>query len=214
MYNQYIRTLRDHIPRFYSGVIQSDITDFDNMSVLLDLATEQLVPVTSLIGPLAKGARVRCLSYPPRGFVVVGVETNFIKAMGEDSAGTRTTASTTFVDAGTLSALTFPFPASGILSVAVGGRINNTTAVSGDAAVLGFEIREEKTAAGVVPGAVIELATDAHGSVLRNTATPNSVSRTVNIFVPSSGRGFIRAMLRTNNAANSASMQQVTVAIW
>lgn len=128
--------------------------------------------------------------------------------------GSRSTTSTTFVTASTVATFTFPCPPSKTFTVAVSGRLNISTGAAADAAALGFEVR-----AGSSGGSVLFAAGDNNAAIVRQTTVPQPGARLRTVDLTGVGGVnpgdtlWISAMLRSNNAANTATMQQVTLVV-
>lgn len=69
---QKLRDINSSIPRIMSATVVSDFADPAGTFVSLDTAPTVPAPAQSLMGSWAKGTRVKCLAYPPRGLLILG----------------------------------------------------------------------------------------------------------------------------------------------
>lgn len=70
---QKLRDLNVLIPRVMSATVVTNFALANETFVTLDTAPDTPVPAQALVGILGKGTRVKCLSYPPRGLIILGV---------------------------------------------------------------------------------------------------------------------------------------------
>lgn len=69
---QKLRDMGNLIPKLMSGTVVSDFADPGETFVALDTAPDVPAPAQALMGTWAKGTRVKCLAYPPRGLLILG----------------------------------------------------------------------------------------------------------------------------------------------
>lgn len=150
-----------------------------------------------------------------------GLAVSDMRTKGDRDTSSRTTGATTsFGLNGITAEVSLPWPASGGIEISVSARLNNATAVAGDAAILGWEIR---TASGT-GGSQRVIAGDTESAILRNQAQPSAASRTVYVnstlvtalggTLPAAGDVvFVHPMLRTNNTGNLATAQQIWIVV-
>ncbi len=70
---QKLRDMSVLIPRVMSGTVVTNYALANETFVTLDTAPDVPVPAQAIVGILAKGTRVKCMSYPPRGLLILGV---------------------------------------------------------------------------------------------------------------------------------------------
>lgn len=127
---QKLRDMGNLIPKIMSGTVVSDFADPGQTFITLDTAPDVPAPAQTLMGTWAKGTRVKCLAYPPRGLLILGSNEAdsfvFTSAVMAHKAHTQTTDQATYNSAvGTLgtgtNGFTFVAPPSGAGTFACGG---------------------------------------------------------------------------------------------
>lgn len=125
-------------------------------------------------------------------------------------AGPRSTASTSYVRAGGSADVTVRCPSSKLIDVDVDARLSISTGTATHAACVTWEAR-----AGSSGGAVLVAANDVNAGITRGNTVPmpGGRARTLDLtgLASTGDLVWIGAMIRSNNAANTATAEQISV---